>query len=113
MPDQELPLAAGGDHRRRAVAGLLGGERSPQLFACVLVEGDGDGAFAADEADQLFAVNEGMAAETPNRRLGFVLLLQLLRPENSTLRGVEAEQVAFRTKRIDLAGVDGGRGSRA
>src|SRR5262249_5241663 len=100
------------DHGR-AVAEALGRKRPPQLLAGGFVEGDDCAFFAADHADQPFAVEQRMGSVAPNRRLGLVFLRQIMGPKNLARFGIEAKQISFRSQRVDLAALDQRRGARA
>src|SRR5437764_969785 len=74
VPQDQLPLAARANDDRRAVAGLARRQGPPQLLAGVLVEGDGNAARTADEADEPRPVQERVTREAPLRRRDAVVL---------------------------------------
>src|ERR1700738_590052 len=113
MPDKKLPHACGFDDGRRAVAGLRRGEGSPDFLAVILIKSDGDAAFAADQADEAIVVDEGMGGETPKRRRDAIIFLEVARPEDLTGHSFEAEEVADRAERVDLAAATGRRAAWA
>src|SRR5262249_53685350 len=91
---------------------LFDRQRLPQLLAGVLVEGDDRAAVAADQADQLVAVDERVRRPAPDLRLGLVVPGEVLRPDDLAGVGFQTEQVAHAAERIHLALVDDGRGAR-
>ena len=113
MPDDELPPASGLDDDGRCVAGVLRGERAPQLLARVLVERDGCGAVAADEADQLVTIEQRVSSETPQRRLHAKVFLERARPNDLAILRIETEEVAFSSQREDPSTAHHRRRARA
>src|SRR5262249_3755315 len=87
-------------------------QRFPQLLAGVLVEGDGDAPLAADDANEAPAVHERVAGVAPDRGLGAVVLLEVLRPDHVALLGVQADKVPLGAQRVHLAVVHGRRAAR-
>src|SRR5205814_1390644 len=106
MPDEKLSRAASLDDRGRGVPRLAGLERVPELFAGIFVEGVGDPVFAAHDADELLAVNQRMAAETPDGCLRFEVAFEVLRPENCSFGGIETEEIALGSQSVNLAAGD-------
>src|SRR5689334_19179956 len=113
MPDDQLATARGFDDRRRAIARLFGRERAPKFFASELVESHGYAAFAADEANQVVAVDEGVPGESPERRGDFKVLLEFARPNHFAGIAVEAKEVAFGAQSVDAVCIDQRRGAWA
>ena len=113
MPDDELPFSAGLDDRRRTIARLLRRECAPEFLAGVLVERHRHGAVAADEADELVAVDEWMAGETPHRRRDLVVHLEIALPKNFPLGHIEAVQIPLRAERVNFVAAHGRRGAGA
>src|SRR6185295_17630319 len=113
MPEDELPLAAGFVNHGRTIARLLRAEGTPEFLAGVLVEGYGHRALAADEANELVAVEQGMSGETPDWCGDIEFLFEIARPKDGAFGGVEAEKVSFGAERIGFAAADEWRGARA
>src|SRR6266478_2261560 len=109
IPDNELALAAGFIDHWGTIARLLSSQGVPNLLAGVLVESDGGGVFAANDANQLLAVQERMRREAPYRRFDFVFLLEIERPNLLTFLGIQAIEIAFRAKRVDFLVVNNRR----
>ena len=89
------------NQRRRTIARLLGGEASPDLFACQFVVANHRRAVASSEADQVPAAHERVGGKAPDRCLDTVLRLEILLPKHFTGVGVEAEEVALRAERVN------------
>src|SRR5687767_4497348 len=93
VPEDKLPLARELVYHRRRVAWLLGAERAPELLASVLVERDRHAPLTARETDQLPAIHQRMAGESPHRSLDAEILFEIARPKHRAFRGVETEEV--------------------
>src|SRR5262245_34128546 len=102
MPEDELTFSSELVNHRGRVAGLLRTESAPEFPAGVLVEGDGDAAFATDEADQLVGVHERMPGETPQRRFRPKVLFEIMRPDDCAFFSVETGEISLRAEGIDL-----------
>src|SRR5437667_354991 len=90
VSQSRLPVASRLGGGRRAVPRLGGVQAPPEFPARLLVEGDDAGPLAADDADQLVAVDERVAGEAPQRGLGPVVLLVILLPDDLAGLGVQA-----------------------
>ena len=108
MPDDELALAARLVDHRRSVADfrLPSRQRPPQFLAGVLVEGHDDASLAADQADELVAVEQRAGREAPPDPAAgalpesVIVLAQFLRPDHFAGLGIQAEEVAHRPQSI-------------
>ena len=118
IPDDELPDASGGDDNRLCDTELgLRRQRSPELFARHLVEGDDLGVGpAANHGDEPAPVHNRRAREAPVKGplqpIGLVVDGEILFPEDRAGLCIEAEQLAVGTDDVHAVAVDGWRGAR-
>lgn len=113
MPEDELFGATGLDDHGRAVAGLACVEGAPELLAGVFVEGNGDAAGPAAEADEALAIEQRMTGEAPHWGLGGVFGFEIVRPENLAAGGIEAEEISLCAESPHFAAADQRGAARA
>ena len=113
VPDDDLPFPPYVEDRWRTITGFLGVERSPEFPSRLPIERHRSRALAAHDADQLVTIDQGMRGETPHRHFDSEVLLKITRPDHFAGFGVEAEEMPFRTQRVNASVGDRRRDARA
>ena len=109
----ELALAADGVNHRRRVTNFLRGQRAPNLFARLFVQGDDHAIRAAHQTNQAIAVEQRMRGPTPHRRLGVEARDEIHGPNQFAAGRFEATQVAHRAECEHPPARSDGRGARS
>ena len=113
MKNDQVPDAVDGENDRRRIADLRIVERSPILTTRRLVEADDERVLAADEHDQLVAVEKRRSDHSPDRQLRIEVLDEIFRPKLLARLRVEAEHLPHRSDRVDAPLMDLRSGARA
>src|SRR5262249_52366422 len=83
-----------------------------QFLAGVLVESNHGAPLAADQTDELVAVQKRVRGEAPDRHRSVVIAREVLRPEHLPRAGIQAEEIPHRAQGVNLAPGDDRRGPR-
>ena len=111
MPHQQLLPPGDTADDGRTVSRLRRAQRTPQLPAGQLVEGNANAPLAPDNTDQAVPANERVGRCTPFRDCEVVILLEIPLPNHRAVACGKAEQVALRTQRIQAGTIHGGSGA--
>src|SRR5262249_42735991 len=112
VPDDDLPRATCVDDRRRTIARLARTQGAPEFFSGALAKHHRHAALASDETNQLPAIEQRMARETPDGSFHLEVLLKIARPEHLSVRAIQAPEIPLRAQRIHFSTMDQRRGTR-
>jgi len=115
VPHDELPHAAGLNHRRRGVSGFTAvSDRPPNFLSRALVERNHLGVrLAAGYRDQQVSLDQRMSGRTPYRQMGSVVGDGIDAPDHLAGLRIETQKISHRAQHVNAIPLDSGRGSRS